>query len=191
MRPSFCRPTLAVALVALTLPFGACGGGDDSSKQDASTGATAGSGPTGTASKGATGATGKEGTSRGSKGSSGNGQNDGKKQRKRSSSSGGTGGTAKEGQKKQGTSKKKSAKAKRKHKSTGPSSNYTPQEYELYRESKIVCRANTLSGLAAQYHVAHKPSAVAAAYAQAYVDTFKNPAVKGAVAAGCEAGVTG
>lgn len=191
MRPSFCRPALAGALIALLLPIGACGGGNDSSKHEASTGATAATGPTGTAStpsKGTTGATGKKGTSGSKKPSAGGGQNQSQKQ---PSSSGGTGDTTGTGQKNQGTGKKKSAKAKRKHKRAGPDPNYTPLEYSLYRQSKAVCTSLTLNGLAAQYHVAHRPSAVAAAYAKAYVDTFKTPALHDAVAAGCEAGVTG
>ena len=193
MRPISHRPALAVALIAVALPMGSCGGGDDSSKQQASSDTAAGTGTSGT-----TGASGRSGPS-GSTGSTGSGKgqtkshtkSDGKQQK--TSSSGGSGGTTTGDSNKQTASKKQSGKqkSKSKTKSSGPDPNYTPQQDELYKQSKVVCGSISLSGLAAQYHVAHTPSAVAAAYAKAYVDTFKTPQLHDAVQAGCKAGVGG
>jgi len=175
--------------------MGSCGGGDDSSKQQASSDTAAGTGTSGT-----TGASGRSGPS-GSTGSTGSGKgqtkshtkSDGKQQK--TSSSGGSGGTTTGDSNKRTSSKKQTGKhkdkSKSKTKSSGPDPNYTPQEYELYKQSKVVCGSISLSGLAAQYHVAHTPSAVAAAYAKAYVETFKTPQLHDAVEAECQAGVGG
>ena len=195
MRPISHRPALAAALIALALPLGSCGGGGDSSKQQASSDTTAGTGATGTSGasgrSGATGSTGSTGSGKGQTKS--HTKSDGKQQK--TSSSGGSGGNTTGGSNKQTTTKKQSgkqkSKSKNKHKSSGPDPSYTPQQYELYKQSKVVCGSISLSGLAAQYHVAHTPSAVAAAYAKAYVDTFRTPQLHDAVEAGCKAGVGG
>jgi hypothetical protein len=186
MRVTSRGSAVAVTLVALILPLGSCGGGDDSSKQQASSDTTAGT-------TGTTGASGRDGASGSTGSTGGKGHSKGNAKPQKTSSSGGSGGTTTTGgSKKQTGGKQQSAnKHKRKTKTSGPDPNYTPQQYELYKQSKVVCGSISLSGLAAQYHVAHTPSAVAAAYAKAYVDTFKTPQLHDAVQAGCKAGVGG
>jgi hypothetical protein len=167
--------SLVVLLAALPLALAACGGSDKSSdSSSSSSGTVAGAtGSTGAAgSKGTTGTGGaKPGGSTGSNGTGGASANIGG-----SSSGSGSGGNS---------GKKQPAKKKPKKPQFLPGA-FVGQKNLLYKQSKTVCHALTLDGLAHEYNVKPKtPEAVARRYAKAYPSSIRN-----AVYRGCKAGLS-
>jgi hypothetical protein len=173
---------LVLLLVAFPLALGACGGSDSSGSSASSTDGAA-SGATGP--NGATGASGATGAATGATGkhqrdSSGAGKGSG-------GASVDTGGSSAAGDAPGGTTDKGAAKAPKKTKKPHflPGA-FVGQKKELYDQSRRVCEALTLDGLAHEYDVTPKtPEAVARRYAQAYPNTVRNWVYKG-----CKAGLT-
>jgi hypothetical protein len=169
--------TFTIVAAALTLMLSSCG--DDSSKK---TDAAAGSTGTGATS----GATGTTGTS-GSKGS--------KPARKRKSgggaetpsSSGDAGADQGKRTDKGGGEDKSKPKGDR---GPGARSNFTTQEWQYYRQSKVVCKGLGIDVLANQYHVARTAKAAATAYADAYAKTF-GKGTRDSVYRGCRSAFLG
>jgi hypothetical protein len=165
--------TAGALMAASAMTLAACGGSDSKDKAGSAASTTTGNGATGagSADKGASGATGGSGGAGAGTGGSGaaKGGKSGKGKKGRSNgnsgSSSGAGGNG----------------------SGGGKGDTTPQfgtlqERELYRQSKIVCRALSLKGLAHEYEVQRTPDAVAQAYAKGYA-----PSIRGAVFQGCKA----
>jgi hypothetical protein len=176
------RGLLTVLLMTAPLALAACGGGDSSGSSASSTSGGA-SGATGA--NGATGASGGTGAATGATGkherdSSGAANGSG-------GASADTGGSSAAGDGAGGTTDKGAAKAPKKTKKPHflPGA-FVGQKKELYDQSKRVCEALTLDGLAHEYDVTPKtPEAVARRYAQAYPNTVRNWVYKG-----CKAGLT-
>lgn len=171
-------------LAAFPLVLVACGG-DDSARQSGSS--TAGDEAGATAASGANGATGASGATGAATGATGS-------TRKRSSSGGtggasaGTGGSSPAGSGTSGgTNKpKRNARVKKTKKPHFLPGAFVGQKKQVYDQSRRVCDALTLDGLAHEYNVTPKtPEAVARRYAQAYPSTIRKSVYKG-----CKAGLT-
>jgi hypothetical protein len=166
---------------AVPLALSACGGGKSSDSSSSSTATPTVAGATGTGgASGTSGATGRSGA-----GATGAGT------KKRSSGGSGTGGSSTASGPTGGTnqgktqSKAKSTPEKPKKPKFLPGS-FVGQANLLYKQSKIVCHALTLDGLAHEYNVTPKtPAAVARRYAQAYP-----PSIRRSVYRGCKAGLS-
>lgn len=174
--------SLVVLLAALPLALGACGGGDKSSdSSSSSTGTVAGATDGATGSTGATGSAGSKGTTStggaktgGSTGSNGTG-----------GASANAGGSSKSSGSSGNSGKSQPAKKKPKKPKFLPGA-FVGQKNLLYKQSKTVCHALTLNGLAHEYNVKPKtPEAVARRYAKAYPSSIRN-----AVYRGCKAGLS-
>src|SRR4051794_19298286 len=170
---------LVSLLAALPLALVACGGGSSSDDSSGSkTNPVAGAGGT-TGAGGATGATGAGGTA--SKGTSGTGGS--KSKRKSSTGSGGAGLATGGGSSKGKDQSKTNTKPKKRKFLPG---SFVGQKDLLYKQSKTVCHALTLDGLAHEYNVKPKtPATVARQYAKAYPTS-----IRGAVYRGCKAGLS-
>jgi hypothetical protein len=188
MRSTRVWPTLTLFVAAFALMLSSCGGGDDSSKNAATT-----TGPTGTASatkppagatSGATGATGTTGSSRGKR-SKGTGKRRGTGQSETPSS----GGNSAKPKKRTGKRGEKKGKPKG-DRGPGASPDFTTQESQLYRQSKVVCKGLGVDVLANQYHVKKNADDAAAAYADAYRKTF-GKGTRDAVYRGCRSAFVG
>jgi len=169
---------LVALLAALPLVLAACGGSDSKDQGAQSTTDTVASGATGptgtsdakgTRAGGATGSSGKKSTGSGGSGGSNAG-----------GGSTGSGGTIEANKK-----KVQSILKKRKKPKFLPGS-FIGQKDKLFTQSKAVCKALTLDGLAHEYNVSPKtPAAVARRYAKAYP-----PSIRNAVYRGCKAGLS-
>jgi hypothetical protein len=172
---------LVALLAALPLALAACGGSDSKDQGAQSTTDTVASGTGGAT--GATGASGAKGTrAGGTTGSSG----------KKSSGSGGSGGstsggsTANSGGTIEANKKKVQSILKKRKKPKFLPGSFIGQRSQLFAQSKQVCKALTLDGLAHEYNVSPKtPAAVAQRYAKAYP-----PSIRKAVYRGCKAGLS-
>jgi hypothetical protein len=170
---------LVSLLAALPLALGACGGSDSKDQGAQSTTDTVASGATGP-----TGASGAKGThAGGATGSSG---------KKKKSGSGGSGGstsggsTANSGGTIKANKKKVQSILKKRKKAKFLPGSFIGQKDQLFAQSKQVCKALTLDGLAHEYNVRPKtPTAVAHRYARAYPQSIRN-----AVYRGCKAGLS-